>query len=167
MFWVIKNAVVWADLGELALSWWRVICLRPLVFPISWKTTGKQIVVYHSELTVMRCSSPVQCFWKNRRLIAWKSFVHGQLLLSLVHLETLIQSTSVYFRPHMRKSTIHHLSRCHRHVSKHRDRIFWSISFKQSTWAFFWAIEKLCAIQRKQICLTVKCSCNIECMLHT
>ena len=30
---------------------------------------------------------------------------------------------------------------------------------------FFWAIFKLCGIQREQIFLTVKCSCNIECML--
>ena len=30
---------------------------------------------------------------------------------------------------------------------------------------FFWAIDKLWGIQRKQIFLTVKCSCNIECML--
>ena len=42
----------------------------------------------------------------------------------LTHLETPIQSTAIYFRAHTRKSTIHHLLRCHRRVSKHRDRIF-------------------------------------------
>ena len=57
MFWVLKNAMVWADMWQRALSWWRVICLRRLVFLISWKTTGKQMVVYHSELTVLRCFS--------------------------------------------------------------------------------------------------------------
>ena len=57
MFWVLKNAVVWADVWELALSWWRVISLRRLVFLISWKTTGKQMVVYRSELIVLCCSS--------------------------------------------------------------------------------------------------------------
>ena len=57
IFWVLKNAVVWVNVWELALSWWIVILLRRLVFPISWKTTGKQMVVYHSELTVQRCSS--------------------------------------------------------------------------------------------------------------
>ena len=57
MFWVLKNVVVWADVWELPLSWWRAICLQRLVFLISWKTTGKQIVVFHSELTVLRCSS--------------------------------------------------------------------------------------------------------------
>ena len=41
-----------------------------------------------------------------------------------VHLEMLIQTTAVYFRAHTRESTIHHLSRCRKRVSKHRDRIF-------------------------------------------
>ena len=41
-----------------------------------------------------------------------------------VHLETHLQSTATYFRCHMCKSTIHHLSRCHRRVSKHRNCIF-------------------------------------------
>ena len=100
----------------------RVIRLRRLVYLISWKTTGKQIVVYHAELIVLRCSSgtfatcPV--FPKNRRLYAWKCFVREQPLLDLTHLETLILSTAVSFRAHTRKSTIHHLSRCHRHVPK-------------------------------------------------
>ena len=61
---------------------------------------------------------------KNRRSFAWKCFMSEQLLLDLAHLETTIQSTVVYFRAHMRKSTIHHLSRCNRRVSKHRNRIF-------------------------------------------
>ena len=57
MFWMLKNAVVWADVWEPALSWWRVIHLLRLVFLISWKTTGKQMIAYHLELTVLRCSS--------------------------------------------------------------------------------------------------------------
>ena len=57
IFWVLKNAVVLADVWELALSWWRVIRLRWLILLISWTTTGKLMVVYHSELTVLRCSS--------------------------------------------------------------------------------------------------------------
>ena len=54
MFWVLKNAVVWANVWELALSWWRVIYLRRLVFLISWKTTGKQVVVYHSDCGISK-----------------------------------------------------------------------------------------------------------------
>ena len=38
MFWVPKNSVVWADVWELALSWWRVIRFRQLLFLISWKS---------------------------------------------------------------------------------------------------------------------------------
>ena len=56
MFWVLKMAVVWADMWELALSWWRVIRLWRLGFLISCETTGKQMVVYHSELFVLCCS---------------------------------------------------------------------------------------------------------------
>ena len=50
------------------------------------------MVKYHSELTVMRCSSgtiatcPV--FPKKRRSFAWNCFVREQLLLDLAHLET-------------------------------------------------------------------------------
>ena len=65
----------------------------------------------------------VQFFRKNRRIFAWKCLVREQLLLDLAHLETPIQSTAVYFRAKTHKSTIHHLSRCHRRVSKHSDRI--------------------------------------------
>ena len=56
MFWLLKNAVVWANVWVLAMSW-IVIHPRRLVFLISWKTTGKQIVVYNSELTVLCYSS--------------------------------------------------------------------------------------------------------------
>ena len=65
----------------------------------------------------------VQFFRKNRRSFAWKCFLRGQLLLDLAHIETPIQSTAVYFRAYTRKSTIHHLSRCHKSVSKYCDRI--------------------------------------------
>ena len=37
--------------------------------------------------------------------------------------------------------------------------------FCHSDWLIFWAIDKLCGIQREQIFLIVKCTCNIECML--
>lgn len=56
MFWMLKNEVVWADVWELALSRWE-IWLRRLVLMISWKTTSKQVAMYSSELTFLRCSS--------------------------------------------------------------------------------------------------------------
>ena len=59
---------------------------------------------------------------KNKYYYYWKIFVREQLLLDLAHLETPIQPTAVYFRAHKRKFTIHHLSRCHRCVSKYRDQ---------------------------------------------
>ena len=57
IFWVPKNAVVWADAWEFELSWWIEIRLQRLVFLISWNTTDKQMFVRHSELTVLRYSS--------------------------------------------------------------------------------------------------------------
>ena len=110
-------------------------------------------------------SAVVLVFPKNRRSFAWKCFVREQFLLVLAHLETPIQSNVVYFRAHMCKSTIHHLSRCHRGVSKHRDCIFRAFPSSNRHKSFFWAIDKLCEIQREQIFLTFKCSCNIQCML--
>ena len=56
MFSVLKKSLVWADVWELALSWWRMIRLRRLVSLIFPKTSGKQIVVCHSELIVRRCT---------------------------------------------------------------------------------------------------------------
>ena len=95
--------------------------LRRWNFLISWKT----LVVYHSELIVLHCSSGTTATCpKNRWSFAWKCFVRDQLLLDLAYLKTNIQKTAVYFRTHTRKSTIHHLSRCHRRVSKQRDSIF-------------------------------------------
>lgn len=48
-----KRAVVSVGVRECTLSWWRVFRLRRLVLLISWKTADKQVVVYHSEFTVM------------------------------------------------------------------------------------------------------------------
>ena len=92
MFWVLKSAVVGADVWELALSWWRVIRLRRLVFRLRH----------------------VQFFRKNRQSFPWKCFEREQLLLDLAHLETPIQSTAVYFRAHTRKSMIHNRDRIFR-----------------------------------------------------
>ena len=80
----------------------------------NWQTNGCVVVRLRN----------VPFFRKNRQSFAWKYFVREQLLLDLAHLQTPIQPTAVYFRAHTPKSTIHHLSQCHRRVSKHRDHIF-------------------------------------------
>ena len=124
------------------------------------------MVVYHLELTVLRCSSgtiatgPV--FPKKAK---GKCFVCEHFLLDLAHLETYIQSTAVYFRAHTRKSTIDHLSRCHRRVSKHSDRILELLFRPIDTSLFLSDWQKMCGIQLEEIFFTVKCSYNIECML--
>ena len=149
MFWVLKNIVVWDDVWELLLSWWRMIRLRRLVLLISCKTTGKQMVVYHSELTILHCSSgtittcPV--FPKKQAMNCLEVLPEPATFAGFGSSGVSpIQSTGVYFQAHMRKFTIHHLSRCYRRVSKHRDRIWGSL-------------DKLCRIH-----LTIKGSCNID-----
>jgi len=99
MFSVLKKSLVWADVWELALSWWKMIRLRRLVFLISPNTSGKQMVVYHSELTVRRsCKGTVvddHLYRRNKPPFASKCFVREQLLLDLARLERPIQSTAV------------------------------------------------------------------------
>lgn len=43
--------------SSLALAWWRGNCIPQLSFFLSWKTTGKQMVVYYSKFTVPRYSN--------------------------------------------------------------------------------------------------------------
>ena len=76
-----------------------------------------------------------------------------QLLLDLAHLETLIQSTAVYFRAHMRKS------RRHRRVSKQRDCIFAAFLSANRHEPIFERLTNY--VKSNQIFLTVKCSCKI------
>ena len=57
MFSVLKKSLVWADVWKIAFSWWRMIRLRRLLSHIFPKTSGKQIVVYHSEFIVRRCTN--------------------------------------------------------------------------------------------------------------
>ena len=63
IFHSVRNAFVWVDVWELALSWWRMIRLFFCFFRISPMTSGKQMVVYHSELTVLRFSSTTDATW--------------------------------------------------------------------------------------------------------
>ena len=52
---------------------------RRLLFPISWKTNGKQMIVYHSDLY---CGAIATC-----KLLSKKCFVREQLLLDLAFLK--------------------------------------------------------------------------------
>ena len=97
-------------------------CVRDsILVVISCKTTGKQMVVYHSELTVLRCSSGT---------IATCPVVPKKQ--AIICLEVLrARANFVGFGSSWNTHTvdcsllsIHHLSRCHRRISKHRDRNF-------------------------------------------
>ena len=98
-----------------------MIRLRWLVFLISWKKTSKPMVVHHSELAVLRCFSGT--------IATCPIFAKKLVIICLKVLRK--RTTFVGFRSslnihtaHRRKSTIHHLSRCYRRVSKHCDCIF-------------------------------------------
>ena len=116
------------QVNTIALSWWRVIRLRRLVFLICWKTTGKQMVVYHFEFTVLRCSSGTiaTCpeFPKKTydHLLGSASCASNfcRIWLILKHPYSLLLFTFGLIR----LNPLFYLSRCHRRVSKHRDRIF-------------------------------------------
>ena len=105
----------------------------------NWQTNGCLPLRIDCVVLVVRLRHG-QSFRKNRRSFAWKCFVREQLLLDLAHLETPIQSTTIHFRAHTRKSTIHHLSRCHRRVSKHHNRIFGAFLLTNRHETFFWQI---------------------------
>ena len=67
------------------------------------------MVVYHSELAVLRCSSGtiVTCsvFPKTQAIICLEVLcARATFVVYLAHLETPIQSTAAYFRAHMRNS---------------------------------------------------------------
>jgi hypothetical protein len=102
---------------------------RRLVFLISPKTSGKQMIVNHSELTAFYVQSSVLLrnvyfFGKNRRPFASKCFVREQLLLGLIHLGRPIRWTGVLFLVHMHRSKIRHLYRCYTQHLKHCDCSF-------------------------------------------
>ena len=144
IFWVLKNAIVWADVWELALSWWRLIRLRRLVFLISWKITGKQMVVYHSELTTSPVSPKKQAIICLEVLRARAIFVGFDLSWNTHTVDCCLLLGSYVQIYDSSPITMSWTS------SKHHDRIFGAF---------------LSTNQHEQNFLTVNCSCNIECML--
>ena len=167
--WVLKNAVVWVDVWELALSWWKVICLRWLVSLISWKTTGKQMGVYHSELTILRWFSgtiatcPVFPKKTGNHLLGSASCSSNfcSIWLILKHPYSLLLFTFGFIRVNPRFITCHDVINVFRSIAN----VFLEHFFRPIDTNLLWAIDKLCRIQYEQIFLTVKCSCNIKCML--
>ena len=89
----------------------------------------------------------VQFFRKNRPSCAWKSFVREHLLLVLAYLETPIRLLSTFGLIDVFRSTV---------------IVFLEHFSRPIDTSLFLTIDKLCGIQREQIFLTVKSSCNIE-----
>lgn len=129
-----------------------------LVFRPLTNISGKQMLVYYSELTAIRRYMS-SSFRKSRQPFASKCFMRELVLLDLAHLERPI----VYLWAHMHRTMIHRLPLCYTRLSKHRNGIFLHF-FAAIDASFFWAIFKLCGIQREYFFLTAKCPCNIECM---
>ena len=161
MFWPVNKALIWADVWELALPWWTMIRLLLLIFRISPKTLGKKIVVYYSELTMLRFSSgrvatslvlPMKrvtiCFEVLLPQTTFGGFGSGstvRLMLSV----GLIRIDSWFVNCLLRR----------------RHRIFPTFPYINLYTSFLWAFVKLRGIQREQIFFTARCSSNIECML--
>ena len=129
------------------------------VFRISPKTLGKQIVVNHSELTVLRYSTVASLAVLPKKQVT----ICFQVLLprtSFVEFGSSSTTRTVdYSFASGLYAQIHDLS----HVTilstffEAPRSYFSNISLHQ-------AIVKLCGIQREQIFFTARCSCNIECM---
>ena len=82
------------------------------------------MIVYHSELTVLRCSNSTIATCSVFSEKTGDDLLESASFASSFYWIWLLQSTAAYFPTQTRKSTIHHLSQCPRPVSKHRDRIF-------------------------------------------
>ena len=114
MFWVLKNAVVWADVWELALwsmfgGWFSWFLGRQLAN--KWLCATQNWLFWVVLVVRLR---HVQFFRKKQAIIR---------LEVLYARTTFVGFGSSWFISYA-KSTIHHLSRYHRRVSKHRDHIF-------------------------------------------
>lgn len=112
-------------------------------FPGFLEDNWRKMVMFHSKLTALCCLSGTvaTCSVLPRKQAA---ICLGQFSLDSALFEIPIQSTAVNFGAYTRNSTIHHLSVYHRRISKHSDRIFFSIYADQSTRTFFFERLKNC-----------------------
>ena len=134
------------------------------VFRISPKTLGKQIVVYHLELTVLRCSSATVVTWpvllQKRATICFEIIFTQTTFIgfgsgSKTHMMNCFFVSGLY-------AQIHDSWRSYKRLFKHRHRSFPTFLYTNRYEPFS---ERLCGIQREEISFTARCSCNIECML--
>lgn len=101
-----KNALVWADVWEVALLWWNMIVLWSFVFLSCPKTSCKHMAVYYSNLA--SCGRLTQMFphcrlWRRYKpLLDLKYILRQELLLELTRLGRRIQSI------HLHSSKIRH-----------------------------------------------------------
>lgn len=95
------------------LSKLRTIRRRLFVFFISLKTSGKQMEVYHSELTVPRSYKSTYRMTrftkKNKRTFVKNCSENEQPFLVSVHLEAPTQSTAAYVLDHKLRSMFRYL----------------------------------------------------------
>ena len=138
-FWPVNKALIWADVWELALPCWTMI--RPLlyVFFFFFKSLGRQIVWYDSELTVRRCSSGTVAIWPvlNKK----QAIICFQVLLPRI--------TFVGFGSTSKTHTVHRCTDPRFVTCDDLINVFWgtaivfsNISLHHSTRTFFWSIVK-------------------------
>ena len=134
------------------------------VFRISPKTLGKQIVVYHWELTVLRCSSGTVATWsvlqkKRRSAFSTNNFCWIWLKADLIWRPT--RWTIALFRAHTHSCMIRQLWRSYIRLLRHRHRILPTFLYTNRHEPFL----SDSGIQREQALFMASCSFNIECVL--
>ena len=116
----LNKSIFW----EVALSWWGVVRLRRLVFLTSWKTTVKQMFVYHLKLTVLSCSRGTNTTWPcfpKKKIGDHLLGIRGNPRFIICHdVIDAFRSTAIVFFEHF---------------------------YRSIDTSFFWAIDKLCGIQ--------------------
>ena len=161
MFWVLKNAVVWADVWELALLWcwftWflgRQLTNKWLFTTQNWLFRVVLVVrLLHSQFFQKKTGDHLlgSASWASN--FCWIWLILKQPYSRLLFTFGLIRENPLF--------TI-----CHDVIDVFRGTaiVFLKHFLRPIDRRLFLTIDKLCGNQREQICLTVKYSCNIECM---